>query len=259
MRFKFNELNEAESVYKNGFTGTELDFGEAYLLAKYLRVVKGYGKTKIQKSINEYGEKQSPYFNDILEREIIGKVIRLAMKQTSLTNSLPVTISKTELEKINSIGGFEARKIMFVMLVIARAKKMRKPYESEKLFLDYAHNKQIKKLANVRAGSHKYNSFLYDLSQLKYMYTFVVHNYEETSLNMGILIADKPGEESEPAITVTDFDNILSYLPLTCPNCHKVLESKPKRRDICDECYKEQRKEDIRNNVKSHRSKKVEA
>jgi hypothetical protein len=255
-KFLFKELDDATAIYEQG-KFTKINFLNIYLLAKYLRFKKdSFGKTKIHNKVMEYINRTDPnYFKkDQAKKEVqIENAIEKAMRQARLENTEEVIITKSELRTLNRIKDLTTRRVAFVILVLARANQVRNRKDSDRLFLDEGYEAQIMDLCKI----FKYRNSFYHNYIAKLV---LIIEYWPVSKNYNI---ERPCYEiefddisDEVALRVTDFNNLLKYMPHICPKCNKEMEEKDPRRDECSACYRDIRKEKVRINVAALRARR---
>jgi len=223
----FDEKAHAKKLLKSGFTsfmsGTDLR-----ILAKYFKHL-GKNKSQIEKDIFAFCEKHNPDFNPVIYDQNIKSIIKSAIK-ADLKASKDVKVTKNELECIKNIKNYTRQKILFVMLVLAKhgAKEGAKKFYANPPFTE------VLRYAKVNTNKEGWHKIVYELNQ-----TGVIQGTKNQTCQ--VMFVDTMGETE---IVVDDMENIVSFFPFFCASCGKTLETKPKRRDVCDECYNEFRKKD---------------
>jgi hypothetical protein len=254
-KFLFRELDDARAIYEKG-KFTKIDFLSIYLLAKYLRFNEAsYGKTKICNKVMEYINRTDPnYFkkNQAKKEVEIEYAIEKAMKQARLENTDEVIITKSELKTLNEIKDLTTRRVAFVILVLARANQVRNRKDSDRLFLDEGYEKQIMDLCKIFKYRNSFrHNYINKLSLIiEYWPVSKYHGIEKSCYEV-----EFDDISDAVALRVTDFNNLLKYMPHICPKCGKEMEEKDPRRDECQDCYKIIRREKVRKNVAALRAR----
>lgn len=238
----YNELEYAENLIENGFSkivsGRDLN-----ILSKYYKS-KGMNSSDIKKSIISLYEKWDKNFNIIIFEDKIDKVIKKSLKY-ELKIPIDVPITKNEVEKIRLLKNYRYEKIVFVMLVLAKHNsltnkaKYDKYYFSGKLSAIYRIAK-VSQMKNENIG-HK----LYKLGYI-----------EDTQKkdNFKIMFTDS-NDSSETEIVVNNMNCIHKFLKPNCNLCGKEIDKKSKKQFLCEDCYKTNEKERLRNFYINSRNK----
>jgi len=250
MSIIFNELEYAENLLETGFQDY-IDWKDLLILSKYFRY-NGQKRSEIKKSIVEFYKKFS-YYNE----QVVGEKIDNAIKKSErspLRISTSVIITESEVQKIRALKNYKLEKICFVMIVLSRANKIAYNSSSSRYYLSM-NLAEILEVADVRASKDERRKLKYSLSngsmirapEVNRMAPFNKRDMHE------ILFAD---ENSDGGVNVTDLNNITSFYLQKCVGCGKEMPPQTKRlKEICNECYEEQRKEDIKVNVRKIRNK----
>jgi hypothetical protein len=215
-KFSFYELDDAEKIYKEGFTGKRLNIRQVYLLLKYLRLKLNLTRTMMDQLLVEYCTQFDPKF-DFKKRAVKFERLFMAVyKHHRLVNSAPVIITEAELSAIRSLDNIKLERIMFMILVFVKAYKERQKNPYKKIqnpgiddpYLDYDHYPQIIKLAGLKLTKEQFDHCIWQLYHLRFLYMFVSTNNSRISLQMKVWIIN---EESPAAIVVDDFHNIMKF------------------------------------------------
>jgi hypothetical protein len=209
-RIRFYELDNAEKIYKNGFTGKKFNYHQLYLLAKYLKVKLRYPRPVIKAMVTDYCNKFDPNFKMQKYAKNIDELIDIAMTRHKLENAKPVSITKNELEKIHSIEDIKLQKLVFVMMVLIKSARSHGYYPNNEAILNYHVYPQIIKMAGLRITKDEFDRYLYDLSRMIFAYMTVSDKHARISFRIRLLIMDFD-IKSETAIVVDDFTNVIKF------------------------------------------------
>ncbi len=168
--FMFNEEVEAEHIIADGFERGMIDYGKMYVVAKYFREKYVYGEIRLEREIIRFCQSIDPHFNPITQAEYIKKWVRSAM-QYDLRKINEVYISKRDVSFLETIENNRDRKILFAVLVLAKAMKKsgtrRKQEEyktSDNYYIRYNNLADIIKMSGVKVS--------------EVMIADILHNYE---------------------------------------------------------------------------------
>ena len=245
MTIIFNELEYAENLLKKGFTDY-ISWADLKILAKYFRF-KGQKTPEIKKSIVDFHKKFS-YYNE----QVVGEKIDNAIKKSErspLRISTSVIITESEVQKIRALKNYKMEKICFVMLVLSRANKIAYNSSSSRCYLSM-NLAEVLEIANVQATKDERRKLKYSLSNGSMVRAPEVNRMAPfKGIEMHeVFFTDK---NSGSGINVTDLDDIISFYPQVCIQCGKDMDAGwNRKREICEECYEEQRKEVFRENAK---------
>jgi len=166
----FNEEVEAEHIIADGFERGMIDYGKMYVVAKYFREKYVYGEIRLEREIIRFCQSIDPHFNPITQAEYIKKWVRSAM-QYDLRKINEVYISKRDVSFLETIENNRDRKILFAVLVLAKAMKKsgtrRKQEEyktSDNYYIRYNNLADIIKMSGVKVS--------------EVMIADILHNYE---------------------------------------------------------------------------------
>jgi len=232
----FDEKEHAEKLLRSGFTSF-MSGRDLRILAKYFKHM-GKNRSQIEKDIFAFCEKHNPDFNAVIYDKTIKDIVKSAIK-SSLKEPKIVKITKNELESIKTVNNYNKQKILFVMLVLAKNDGRT---NSGKFFSNVIFT-EILKYAKVNTNKEGWHKIAHELNR-----TGLIQATRKQTCQVTFVDFD-----SEPEIIVDNMKNIVSFFPFFCASCGKTLETKPKRRDVCDECYKKLRNEDVKNNMKKYR------
>ena len=230
----FYEKDRAEQLLENGSLSL-MSYNDLSLLARYFKYL-GKSKKQIKKSILSFCKKYSQDFNEILARRKIDNAVK-STQFYSLRIKKDINITKKEFDTISSVSDFKLRKILFVMLAIAKyAKyndnriKKRKTKYSDNFYVNFKFTTIIK-MARVNVSKDCRNSLLYDLENTGLIKTTMTGAFQ-------VNFVDK---EEDSFVIITDMNDIISFFPLCCEKCGKRMDinSKSKMHEMCPECYAE--------------------
>jgi hypothetical protein len=208
--FRFYELDAAEKIYKNGFTGKKIIYHQMYLLCKYLKVIRGYPKPAIKAMVVDYCKKFDPKFTTQKYEKRIDELIDIAMTRHKLENAQPVSITKNELEKIYIIEDCKLQKLVFAMLVLLKTVRNRVYNKNYEAILNYFYYPQIIKMAGLRITKDDFDRYLHELFQLKFAFMYVSDKRKKVSFQIKFLMLDAD-DQTETAIVVDDFTNVIKF------------------------------------------------
>jgi len=245
----FDEKSYAETLLVHGFKRM-MSVRDLSILAKYLKHI-GKNVKQIRKDLEDFCIKFNPSFNPIISDDIIDYALGACKKyKLRLPNSIMIT--QSELEIIKTIDDYKCSKVYFIMLATAKYFSQNrtsiKPKKS-KLKEGYTEGFYINerftgilKIAHVNISKKE----RYEMMNNLYLLGKIEATYTGAYKINGI----ESGSASGSAILIDDLNNLYRFYPVYCTNCGKLMEYKPKRRDMCDECYVIHRKNKVLENVK---------
>ena len=255
----FDEVSVAENIIKNGFSRKNITKKEMIFVAKYYMWILGYGRAKTKTELIKFCNENSDDFNVITNSNLVNDVIRIT-KKNRLKKASSVQITVGEIDKIKSIRNFEYQKVLFILLVFAKTLKFTFTKTSKKAsnrvpigyYVSNSLISKIKKSAGIRTSN---KNFLYVFN-----YFFDEGLVEPTYFNsIRVMFVEEKGK---PAIIIDNFDNIVEFYIdycggelYYCSNCGSENKKTGNKKDMCNDCRTEKRKEDVRKNIKKHRKK----
>lgn len=256
----FDEQKILEPILWNGFSHNRANKYELVLLAKHYKWNMGYGTQKISSSIIDFCKEHDPNFNAIIARDFLKECIRIG-ENNKFRRPIPVQITDREINKIRNIKNFDAQKMLFSMLAISKTLKFMNTDVSGKssqkkqvgYYISLGMLGKVKKISDLTRMSNKDTLFmLHDLYNLGYIEP-TYHN------SIRIVYSDDTGV---PEIFVEDFSKIIEYYInyiggelLYCSNCGEEFFKEGNKKDLCESCYNERRREQTRKRVQKYRKK----
>jgi hypothetical protein len=255
-----DEKQYAENLLIHGFSYF-MSLRDLSVLAKYFYYL-GHNKKEIECNLIKFCQKYNSSFNTIISNWVIKKSLTIC-KNYKLRIPMEVNITENELNTISQLDNYKYEKILFVMLVCAKNEKLNKTKIKEKrINADkiskyknnfYVNSKftEILKLAKVNISKDERNKILYDLNQMGLVEA--THNG-----SFKINFVDITNATEVPVNVLSDDNMIDAYKQwkpketIKCSECKCTIEKKSNRHTLCDNCYKEHRKEDNRNNYKKY-------
>jgi hypothetical protein len=244
--FFSDEKKDAEIIFKNGFAKGEYNNYDAYLVAKYFRNELGYGDRRVKNSLIAFCCENDKNFNYVLNRSSIAKIIRNSSSEWRNKKSA-IYITKREIEKIRKIKNFDYQKILLLFLIFA---KRERGYVYDGRWAD------IKRLSGLRITNREIHKALY--------FGYKEGMVRDSNDNHFIRFIDD--ETSNPEITLSAekqilnvskiYENYCGGVLVYCKDCGKEFMKSVSGSKLCQECLRVKRTNDVRNNVRKHRSTK---
>lgn len=163
-----------------------------------------------------------------------------------------MAITNSEINKIKSLKNYKYEKVLFVMIYLSKA--FHDDRYPNRYFVNHNFT-EILKLSKVYASSAESKKIRSDLCQLGFIIakgTYADHSNGKD--NFEILCIDN---NSEAFVNDNTFINIISLYPSFCISCGKIMNKKSNRQTLCNDCWQEKRRKDVKNNVKRYRNNNV--
>ena len=242
----YNEFERAIFIYENDikFIRTR----DLILFGKYLRQYKGMGQKTIRKEIIKKCISSDDTFNPIVKRSTLDFVVRSSMNDTPLTNVSKINIYQEEIEKIKEIKNFKKQCLLLSMLIIVKIKKNK----SNRFFINYKDIPLAIKLSKCGFA----RKFFDDVMIKEYGESGkTIYNQRYDTFEL--LFADGAGDIAFDFKIGDDIKSLyIEYLGgeiAYCRKCDKEFIKKSNRKEDCDDCYREYRKEIIRDSTRKWR------
>lgn len=237
--FLFNESTTAEAIILNGFQNGVIDNGKMYLVAKYIREKMKYGETRLERELIRFCKMQDINFNPVIEADQIKKWVKSALMY-DLREVSSIIITEKEIEFLKSIRVVKDRKVLFAILVLAKALKKRSTKRKKKalkvspnFYIHYNNLGDIVKMLDMRNFTEEQITLMIN----KYKEHFFVYGQEKELLR--VEYAD-PAEEGTEIFNLedlnTNFENMLSLEKHFCVDCGKPFVKRSNSKKRCDEC-----------------------
>ncbi len=261
MNYKYNELDYAEFIYKNGFQSPNHMPAELRLTAIYMRRILGYKPKKLKEEFEKWCMLHIPDYNKASYYKMINKAVNQAVKKgSSLIKLDSISVYKTEIEFIQRCSIFDekhmqyqysdlCRKLMFTFMVqlkinqaVSEIKNTDKALNNS-LFFQGSQKKYstLKKMAAL-PDKIKINE---DLIYYLYLSGLI------TPLHNGLIciefmrdIYSLDNSAHLPEIIIEDFERTGLYFDYynkeknirLCEYCKKPYKKKSNNQKYCSEC-----------------------
>lgn len=240
----FDEVQYAENVIRNGCSRKYIlvDFK---ILAKYFLLYKGYTEEKTKEEmllILRDGQSLIP-INYLPQK--IDLSIRYAKTEEMKTSS-PIEVTNAELEEIIFLPE-HLQELAFIYLFLSKWNT-----DKDGFFIEKSDLKKLLKSASV--NNSKLNILDGELERLGYIQFIDYCRKEKIQVHSCL-------EESDIALRIIDFDNIILYFRqycgkkiINCVDCNSLVEVKSNRQKYCKCCAKKNKLKQVRDS-KSRRIK----
>jgi len=253
LKIIFDEEKYCQNLLKN--IQKKILLQDLKLLATYF-FEKHYKDEEIMEKIEDYCLKIDKNFNKIQNFGIIQKPLKYA-KKNHLRKPIPIKVTKSELENIQSLDNYMEEKFLFIMLVAAKFYKFNKslnkpkPNKYDTTLYSNSSIKEIQRWANVKFTKVYWNDFKHRLTTRGIIGPTI---FGANSWSMGIW-----DQDSSPIIIVDDFRNPIAYYQeyhgdrmIECENCGVKIFKRANAHKLCGNCFIEKRKNDINENAKKY-------
>ena len=218
----FNEKKYAEEIIKSGFKRF-MSTRDLIILSKYFFYM-GKSQSEVSNDIIDFCSKKIRSFNLVVYEDKINYSIRKA-GNSEIRIPDNIEIFKEEIDKFSS-ESYNNQKLLFTMLVIAKVFGKKSSYYVNASLTDIF---SLSKVYYSKDEKIQVMNELYEKGYISPTYTGGIKiNY---ALNSGT-----------DGIRVSDFDNIVSFLPVYCDICGKEIDKKPRRHMRCEVCNEEYQK-----------------
>lgn len=201
------------------------------LVARYYYSI-GYKKKDVGKFVEDFMIKCDPSINIVKWQGTIDRLVKASDKY-NLVDIAGISVTQTEIEKIQNINGRALQRLMFTMLCLAKygnaVNKDNNNWVNRK-------DKDIFTLANIATTVRRQSLMINDLWQMQYIgYSRVVDN-----ININVKIIDN---QSPEVLFINDFRNLgnqyMRYCGenfFECQCCGKVIKKSRNAQKYCPEC-----------------------
>lgn len=256
----FDEEKEAERILKEGFPNGSIDFAKMFLVSKYFKKKKGITGKRLEEEIIQFCKQCDKSFNPITQHRAIASWIRSAMRY-DLRKIDSVWITKKEVDLLSEVEDAKSRKVLFTLLVLARAVK--KSYtrrekeghvESSRYYIKNSYLPDVVRLVGMSRVT--ITQVCYVIYDYKHLFGFYPPEREVTEL----LYADHYGE---PYFEIKDLENVSKFYNImfakkdaSCPICNKPFTKASNSQKYCDDCAEEARATRMRKYMQKYRKSK---
>lgn len=240
--FLFNEEEEAERILKEGFDIEGIDYGKMYIIAKYFREKYNYGEIRLEREIIDFCQSVDSNFNPITQAEYIQKWVKSAMKY-DLRKINSIYITKKDVEFLREIENEKHRKILFAMLVLAKAMKIsgtkrgKEDYKtSDNYYIRYNNLSDVTRISRISNVSEMALALI--LHEYKQYFTF----YSPYKELIRVDFVDTNGDDDIEIDNLEDISEMYEKLfgkdtpTFICERCGKEFEKTGRYQKYCAEC-----------------------
>jgi hypothetical protein len=166
------------------------------------------------------------------EEKIYSIVARTQQSELRLPKPIPVTIN--EINKIRELKNYRHEKIVFTLLVLA------KYYRLTNTSKDIIHNQYFIniKFNSIYRLAHTSKKKGENIPYILYKGGYLI---DTNKLNVYRIAFTDTDDQSDPYVIVDDMENIVGFYKPYCCECGKTIEKKSNRQQMCDDCWKEHR------------------
>jgi hypothetical protein len=255
-----DELSYTEEMIKNRKYGTKyIKLKDLILLSKYYYYA-GSGTREIKKKLKYLCKKVDRSWNETTQGWKINTAIKEAKKRRIRT-SIPIPITKAELEEIKKLDNYNLEKILFVLLVYAKILKynntMVKPRKRARILGTFYVNETLSNIfeaARVESNKKERTEMIHSLYEAGYL----------DATRYGGFLLKYIYEESPTEFFVETYDDFVLYYQRYCGEqiagcyqCGRLFVKKESRNGLCRVCRQEKRREAWKEQQKRHRKKDI--
>jgi hypothetical protein len=231
---------------------------ELNLIACYLRNTLGKNREQVKQDLLNFCKDNDKSFNEIMGKESIDRALKKS-EYRILRKIETISVTKQEIEAIyESFDNYKRQKAIFTMIVLAKFYHDKSHYKNykkrdgyEDWYVLYNKMSQILSLAGVHASKSERLSIIHEIHQSG-LATYAIGKKSKGYFKINCIESDG----NDNFIVVEDLDNIGDFFPYFCVNCGNQYEWTPySKNQLCDKCYEEKLRKDVRNNVAKFRKK----
>ena len=254
----FDEISYAENLLEMKYwEKIKTQNADIMILSKYYRHI-GVPESQILEKVLSVCLEKVPYFNSVTQKQRVKNIVYNSRKYNILKVNR-IDIYKSELDKIREVKDYDKQKVLFVMLVLAKAKKFDLANTRYAQHHGYYVSRDLDDFVIELSGIPRYRL---NKKKLAYLYHelkelgFVKHTFFDSHK---ILYESSQGDID---IIIRDFDNIISYYLdytdgelLYCEICGKEFPKMGrKRHKFCEGCREARHRESSREGMRKMRS-----
>ena len=248
-----NEDKEIERIMRDGFKNNEMNFRELRLVAKNYLWNFGYTKHKTEKMLNVFCMEHDKNFNEVKDKKILKSAIKGASKR-EIQGTKAIPVYKKELEAIETLKNFKVQKIAFVMLVLS---KFYHKDGGKNYYFGLDGISEAIGISKMRLSKRMFNNYTGDMETAGLIESPIRGRKESNYVILKYV--EEGGEIAFEVNTGEEYQIINRYISyyggeiICCSSCGKPVIKKARNSRMCEECWREKRKADIRYNVAKFR------
>lgn len=230
----FDEARHVDKMLVGGFQTNNTKF-ELQLLANFYRE-KGYDDKSIEEKLHDFSKIYAHNYNRVKFYKLIDEKVKRS-KKSKLKRSVPINITKKEIDLILQEDNYKCQKLLFVYLVLA--KYYMSNNNTEKYYVGCKDN-DIFNLCDM---------YIRKQDKMDLMHYITKKGYITPTLSMSSII-NYVNEDSPIEITLTPDTDMVYYFEkyvggifINCSNCGRLVKKTNNRIKYCKSCAIEINKE----------------
>ena len=254
MKKVVDEEDLFREVRENGFYRGPPTFQELVVIAKHIRISKGYGEKNIIKELIAFCSIRDKYFNPTLSESLLIKVARIAVQKSAFRKpNFPINITQKEINKIREIKSFSAQKIFFSSIIVAKSSGNPMIFSDTKKSISYiimssgerlSYNKFIKSISPI---ARQEGIFEYVLSKHSFYKLLLFDNIGDSVIRISsVAEMDRSGE-----LYTKFIGGVLEW----CGTCETEFFKLSNNHKLCTICSEKRKKEKSRERATRHKEK----
>jgi len=230
----YNEKEQGEQVYKNGFSESLFNRRELISLAKYYRHILNYGDRRIRTNLILFCQKHDVGFNEVLHAPLLKESVSSSKRPFVVKKK--ILFSEKEMKVVREVEDFQGQKFLLGLLAFA---KRDKGYVSVRRWTD------IKKCMGLASDTKRLYEFINLFYKKGYVEPSRVKRYGSAHK---VLFVDDSEEGKSVLKILTDSDfrrlgdiyvNYCGDIVHFCKTCGAEMEKRSNRHVYCDSCREE--------------------
>lgn len=240
----FDEKSYAEKMLTDGFLGSKMG-SDLLILAKYYFYLGELYET-VWKNLSIFCSRFLKEYDEDLYAEKIDGIVKTA-NRLNLRIPVNVPITEKEIQSIKEIKNYKLEKVLFTMLVLAKYYKLTNPSKKNASSKYYYVNNSFNEILKYAHTTQKGNEVVHKL--------YVLGKIDRSKIIDSYIIKFTDNEDtSDIEILVTNMENIISFYPFYCSKCGKDIIRTGRSQKMCNDCWKEQQRENSKISMRKKRS-----
>lgn len=253
----FYEEEHVKALLNGSKNNEYISTYELGLIACYFRHNLKMSMDQTEESLLDFCTDNNDDFNKILSRNKIKKAINMPTYRKLRKRINPVVYGNEMDIIFNTFDNHKVQGATFASLTYAKFFGDKDHFINDK----FKNNQDKKYTVSLSMAQMLRLSKINVDKKTRFQ---IIHEVHQSGLvtfnigrnNQGFYEVNFVDEIGVPQIIITDLYDLSKFFPYICDNCGKTYNKKSgQRHQLCEECYQEKRKKDIKNNVRKLRNK----
>lgn len=245
-----DEYSYAKNLLKNGLTSF-MSGRDIRILTIYYRHI-GIEENDLYSVLVDFLKEKEEDFIELSYQEFLLSIIKTS-KKSKIKKFDSIIFTENEFNKIRSLKDYRLEKIIFTMLFLSKYYFQTGKYFDEENTDNYTLTVTPYHILKFAKVSPKTSEWLFDDLRNKGI-------LDACHIKKGgkYILDFCKNDDSDPKIIIEDINNFIDYYKPYCEVCGKEIEKRNNKHFLCDNCWRERKKEHTRESMRRIRQNVIQ-